>query len=155
MTQYINKDAVVAEIERRIKAIPKDETDKRLRAVYGNEAFVLVKLISFLDSLEVKELNTCKVEPASEDLEQAFCHYTETIDNYPSNQDEEKYMYNAFQAGAQWQRKQMLKAAVEGTLSSTITGSEQTVWAYAGYGEYGKDGDKVKLLILKDNERKA
>lgn len=97
-------------------------------------------------------INSHSKEEVSEELEQAFCHYAETIDNYPSNQDEEKYMYNAFQAGAQWQRKHMLKAAVEGTLSSTITGSEQTVWAYAGYGEYGKDGDKVKLLILEDDE---
>lgn len=55
MAQYIDKSAVVAEIVRRRKEIPKNETDKALRAVYGNEAFVLTELLSFLDTLEVKE----------------------------------------------------------------------------------------------------
>lgn len=57
MAKYIDKDAIVAEIERKIKAIPKGETDKRLRAVYGNEAFVLNDLLSFLNTLEVKEID--------------------------------------------------------------------------------------------------
>lgn len=56
MTQYIDKAVVVAEIERRRKAIPKEEDDKRLKAVYGNEAFVLTDLLSFIDTLEVKEV---------------------------------------------------------------------------------------------------
>lgn len=56
MTQYINKAALVAEILRRRKAIPKEE-DKRLKAVYGNEAFVLTELLSFIDTLEVKEVD--------------------------------------------------------------------------------------------------
>lgn len=57
MEQYIPKSALVAEIVRRIKAIPKNETDKILRAVYGNEAFVLTELHSFIDTLEVKEVD--------------------------------------------------------------------------------------------------
>lgn len=56
MTQYIDKAAVVAEIIRRRKAIPKEEDDKRLKAVYGNEAFVLTDLLSFIDTLEVKNV---------------------------------------------------------------------------------------------------
>lgn len=57
MGKYISKSAVVAEIEGRIKAIPRDETDKRLKAVYGNEAFVLMNLLSFINTLEVKEVD--------------------------------------------------------------------------------------------------
>lgn len=53
MAQYIDKDALLKEIERRIKAIPRGETDKRLKAVYGNEAFVLNDLLSFIDTIEV------------------------------------------------------------------------------------------------------
>lgn len=60
MEQYIPKSAVVAEIVRRRKEIPKNETDKALRAVYGNEAFVLTELLSFLDTLEVKEVDLQK-----------------------------------------------------------------------------------------------
>ena len=57
MAQYIPKADVVAEIKRRIKEIPKNETDKILRAVCGNEAFVLMELLSFLDTIKVKEVD--------------------------------------------------------------------------------------------------
>jgi hypothetical protein len=60
MAQYIPKATVAAEIKRRIKEIPKNETDKRLRAVYGNEAFVLMELLSFLDTIKVKEVDLKK-----------------------------------------------------------------------------------------------
>ena len=54
--KLIDKDALVAEIIRRRKAIPKEEEDKRLKAVYGNEAFVLAELLEYIDTLEVKEV---------------------------------------------------------------------------------------------------
>lgn len=57
MAHLIGKDAVVAEIKRIIKEIPRGETDKRLKAVYGNEAFVLMNLLSFINDLEVKEVD--------------------------------------------------------------------------------------------------
>ena len=57
MSNLIEKSALVAEIERMIKEIPKCETDKRLQAVYGNEAFVLMNLFDFIDTLEVKEVD--------------------------------------------------------------------------------------------------
>lgn len=55
--KLIDKDALVAEIIRRRKAIPKDEDDTRLQAVYGNEAFVLTQLLEYIDTLEVKEVD--------------------------------------------------------------------------------------------------
>lgn len=58
--RLIDKDALVAEIIRRRKAIPKNENDKRLQAVYGNEAFVLTELLDFIDDLEVKEVDLQK-----------------------------------------------------------------------------------------------
>lgn len=51
--KLIDKDAVVAEIVRRRKEIPKNETDKALRAVYGAEIFVLTKLLEYVESLPV------------------------------------------------------------------------------------------------------
>lgn len=65
MEQYIPKSALVAEIKRIIKAVPRDVTDERLKAVYGNEYFILMKLLSFFDTLEVKEVqeepcNSCQ-----------------------------------------------------------------------------------------------
>lgn len=61
MAKYIPLDALVAEIIRRRKAIPKDEDDTRLQAVYGNEAFVLTELLEYIDTLEVKEVDFEKV----------------------------------------------------------------------------------------------
>ena len=60
MEQYISKSALVAEIIRRRKAIPKEEDDKRLKAVYGNEAFVLTELLEYIDTLEAKEVDINK-----------------------------------------------------------------------------------------------
>lgn len=57
MAQLIDKSALVAEIIRRRKAIPKDEDDTRLQAVYGNEAFVLTQLLEYIDTLEMKDVD--------------------------------------------------------------------------------------------------
>ena len=65
MGQYIKKSDIVAEIERSRKEIPKNETDKTLKTVYGNEAFVLTELLSFLNTLEVKEMKEVDVENAA------------------------------------------------------------------------------------------
>jgi hypothetical protein len=53
-----------------------------------------------------------------------------------------------YKLGLKEAKEQLLKGAIEGTIGSTVSGSEQYVSAYIGYGEYGKDGDKVNLLIL-------
>ena len=56
MAQYIDKDALVAEIERQISAIdnyPK-LTDTQIAVLEGNKV-VLTKLLSFIDTLEAKK----------------------------------------------------------------------------------------------------
>ena len=40
MKQYILKSTLVAEIERRIKKIPKDETNERFKAIYGERSIL-------------------------------------------------------------------------------------------------------------------
>ena len=70
MTQYISKSALVAEIERQISAIdnyPKltDTLNIQIAVLEGNKV-VLTKLLSFLDTIEVKEVDlensmTCEV----------------------------------------------------------------------------------------------
>ena len=42
---------IEAEIKRRLREIPKKETDKRLRAVYGGVEFELMGILEFIDSL--------------------------------------------------------------------------------------------------------
>ena len=61
MKQYINKNDIVAEIERQISAIdnyPKltDTLNIQIAVLEGNKV-VLTKLLSFLDTLEVKEVD--------------------------------------------------------------------------------------------------
>ena len=59
---------------------------------------------------------------------------------------------DAIEYGMRLQEKQMMSMAIDGRLCSTISGSEQNVVAPAGYGEYGKDGDKVKVILLRRTE---
>lgn len=56
MKQYIDKDALLAEIKRRLKALNACHADRV--AGYAGEISGLKRLLSFLDTLEVKEVNT-------------------------------------------------------------------------------------------------
>ena len=84
MAQYIDKDVLVAEIER--LACPE----------HGS---LCDKLLEFLDSLEVKEVGK---EPVSEDLEEAAMKYAKL-----KHKDDvlQKIVSLDFKAGAQWQKE--------------------------------------------------
>ena len=67
MKQYIDKSAVVAEIEKELN------TTKKYSTEYVNgKKYALNKILSFIDTLEVKEVEG---EPASNDLEREIKHY--------------------------------------------------------------------------------
>ena len=55
MAKYINKDAIVAEIERRLKGLEDCHADRI--AGYAGEISGLKRLLSFIDTLEVKEVD--------------------------------------------------------------------------------------------------
>jgi len=59
MEQYISKSALVAEIERRIQEITQTISlgDKKIQKSGGNRRAELVRFLSFLDTLEVKEVD--------------------------------------------------------------------------------------------------
>ena len=91
-------------------------------------------------------------ESVSEDLERCVVEQMEAdsdVDDFVRRGIDDIASKYA-QLGAQWQKEQMMTGAVDGRLGSTVTGSEQYVSAYVGYGEYGKDGDKVKVIIIKE-----
>lgn len=92
--KLIYREAVVAEIGKRIKAIPIGETDKRLKAVYGNEAFVLNDLLSFLDTLEVKEVDL--EDTKKEELAQKYIDYTFKRHNIDPDSREGQLIYYAY-----------------------------------------------------------
>jgi len=97
MKQYIDKAAVMAEIERKL-----DKYNKLQSFNYG-AVKDLESLLNFLDTLEVKE------KPVSEDLEEAVENYAATGEVLPNG----KVMINfqaekAFRAGANWQKEHMI-----------------------------------------------
>lgn len=76
--KLIDREAVVAEIGKRIKAIPIGETDKCLKAVYGNEAFVLNDLLSFIDSMQEEcNITGIKSKEATGKLKECIDNTTE------------------------------------------------------------------------------
>lgn len=62
MEQYISKSALVAEIERRIKKYATIDVgnSSELDALYGAKCHALKSILTFLDTLEVKEINVNK-----------------------------------------------------------------------------------------------
>ena len=64
MEQYINKSALVAEIEKRIKKYATINVggSKELDALYGAKCKALMEILSFLDTIEVKEVEQGKKE---------------------------------------------------------------------------------------------
>lgn len=106
MKEYIDKSALVAEIEKELN------TTKKYSTEYVNgKKYALKKILSFIDTLEVKEVEE---EPVSEDLGEAANTY---VDNWYklNNLDKESYPIdveiskNDFKAGAKWQKEQMEK----------------------------------------------
>ena len=108
MKQYIDKAAVVAEIDRRVDFFIEESKKGKCDI---NIATALCGLNAFIDTLEVKEV---KEEPVSEDLEEAVENYAATGEVLPNgkvmiNFQEEK----AFKAGAKWQEEHLIDKACE------------------------------------------
>lgn len=102
MKAYIDKSAVVAEIEKELN------TTKKYSTEYVNgKKYALNKILSFLDTLEMEETEE---EPISNDLEEAADNYV----GHAPEIDEDLSCFtkrNAFIAGAQWQKEQMIDKA--------------------------------------------
>lgn len=112
MTQYIDKDAVIAEIGRRIEEITQTISlgNKKIQKSGGNRKAELVRFLSFIITLEVKEMNE---EPVSEELEEAieksFIYHENHGDDFRSDkQIETAYMYG-FETGAKWANKHLIE----------------------------------------------
>ena len=90
MEQYIDKFALVAEIERRMTP---------------ECGYTLNKLLDYIDTLEVKEVQE---EPVSEDLEEAigqsFIYHENHGDDFRSDKQIETAYRYGFESGAEWQK---------------------------------------------------
>ena len=102
MIHLIDKAVVAAEIKRRINGLKDCHADTV--AGYVGEISGLKRILAFIDTLEVKEVNE---EPVSNDLEEAASQYPSIICQISPQWKSE--IENVFKAGAQWQKEQMLK----------------------------------------------
>ena len=135
--KLIDKAALVAEIEKRIKKYATLDVgnSRELDALYGAKCKALTEILSFLDTLEVKEVE----ESVSEDLEKAANTY---VDNWYKlhNLDKESYPIdveiskNDFKAGANWQKLQdmgITDSNAKDTVAGILNSSDNPLDAYA------------------------
>ena len=150
MIHLIDKDALVAEIERmKADALQKKEQCKRSgleRIMHQIGAYN--KILSLINTLDVKDLDLEK-EPASEDLEQAANEFgiRQGIELKP-------FAIKFFKAGTQWQKEQILKDAIECEVSQTMVDvipmdSIEILpdGLFLDKSKF-KVGDKVKVIVL-------
>lgn len=152
--ELIDKSPLVGEIERRLhfdenwiegdKRRQKHTNGispayyKRVGSKHACEAF-----LDFINTLEVKEVQE---EPVSEDLEEAAMQYAKLKHKDATLQ---KIVSWDFKAGAQWQKEQMLKDAVNVKINRD-TLYDLKPFIHERYLDY-KIGDKVKLLVIKED----
>ena len=119
MAKYINKDALVAEVKRLIAFYSKEIEDNKEDpwAMDIAKRDILQEILSFLDNLEVKEVQE---EPVSEDLEKAAeqdvcevvnCCSVTGIPNDHIPSWVQDAMVNEFIHGAQWKENHLWKPA--------------------------------------------
>ena len=89
-----------------------------------------------------------KIEKINKSMWEAEFEYAQSLNEMPANQEEEKMIYDAFIAGAEWQKSKMLKDAIEVTVQSPILGPPMVCCIANGCS----DGDKVRIVVLKGEE---
>ena len=145
-----DKEKILAEIERLYNQSLADENRQADRGLER------AANVSYGKSIACKELlsfiNTLPKEPVSEDLEDAAIKYADENTEDPTEMNEydseyfdwHDYCERVYKAGAQWQKEQMMKDAVDATLAKT----EGMIWI-DNTKAYNK-GDKVKVIIIKE-----
>jgi hypothetical protein len=96
MAQYIDKNALVAEIDRQ-------KIGYNVDGKHSVEYDITRKIIDIINSLEVKEV---KEEPVSEDLEEAaWQYYDRNKPPMPPELDFHKELVDFFKAGVRWKEQ--------------------------------------------------
>jgi len=85
-------------------------------------------------------IDSLQNEPVSEDLEKAAINYMKT-ENPPI-----WGLHDGFIAGANWQKQQMMKDAIEGIARP----DDSEIWCNLAPFNL-KDGDKVRVVVIKED----
>lgn len=102
MEQYIDKSALVAEIERRLEKIANasSEGNRELSAIHGAQQCELINLVQYIDTLEVKEV----------DLEKEIKSFTMSKELYEADSAIKAVAEHFFELGLNSQTKDMQEA---------------------------------------------
>lgn len=155
--KLIDKDALVAEIERKIEA--HKETLKNCDSsisemVLKSSMSAYQNLLHFLGTIDTKEMQE---EAVSNDFEEAAREWLKPkLDKSYINYGESKMMelthfdgyamLDATEFGAQWQKEQLMKNAVE----AVIHPYDAEVWVDKDLLSIYDDCQRVKLIIIKE-----
>lgn len=77
MVHLIDKDAIVAEIERRLEKISNTSAgnDRQFAATLGAQHYELISLVQFIDTLEVKDVDLCQeIKNRIDSLAYLYCY---------------------------------------------------------------------------------
>lgn len=155
----MTKEEIIGKIRRQVETWMPDnpEGDEHI----SGERIAFRSVLHLLDEIEQEK------EPANEDLEQAANDFSESDPPLYGNRyywDSEslfgEQLKTTFKAGAQWQREQMMKDAVEcnyrkARLASGHYISDLTMADVSELNEVAdrlqlSDRDKVKVIIIKE-----
>ena len=147
MAQYIPKDALVTEIKKR----QKEHDEKKYDYASSDHFWASVedgKILSLIDTLEVKEILSLQEEPVSKELgEAAKNHAVERFRTTRDRELAEKCKWS-FKAGASWKKEEMMRDAVDAFIYKGNIRLKE--WPLPE--KYGKHLDSVKLIIIKKNK---
>jgi hypothetical protein len=160
------KDQIRAEIERRMKRENEILWNAKKRGTYPSPSceynlLTLTSLRDFLDSLPEQVNGPSRDQVgtkfAVEGLEEAADKYSfkysdfDTEDGGYNVYDHEKR--EAFIAGAEWQKDKMMEDAVEGEIQMRYSGCLCAKTIRAINEDKFKLGDKVRVIVIKEDER--
>lgn len=135
MTKYIDAEKLRAEIE-------KNTPNHLMLMVYRDH---ILALIDSLQQEQQEEPDKGLEEAVEKQINEALFKWS-----YDDEDGIEQYVHDAFIAGAEWQKVQMFKGAVEGVICATITGTN----AISFLSPLPKEltaGDKVRIVIVKED----
>ena len=164
-----DKEIIRAEVERLYNQSLADasrQADRGLEraasASYGKSK-ACKELLSFIDSMQE--------EPVSGDIWEASKQYAlrQVFASTDAEMTEQAYLslklFSGFEIavahkdGAQWQKEQMIKEAKDGVITFDYYGDNDKIYGCIAHDSFSleelglKDGDKVKLIIIKEGKQ--
>ena len=154
MTQSIDKDRILAEIEKRMQELHPTNTHRmQVGEKVDRDVLMWLNALTWvknlLNTLEVKDVQE---EPVSEEFEK--CASKIILEGTNFNKSWYAHPELAFKAGAKWKEQQMMSKAIVREVKVDAGGypyiDATELYDYDKDMSLAKEGDKVKVIILKD-----